>query len=97
MAKITPISQVMFDLTLPKEDESTPELEKVYWDTATPREGGLAVRTQDVMTLAITIATGIKMRGSGDARFGVAYDETEGVSPSVVALLQKQLLTLAKC
>jgi hypothetical protein len=57
----TPFPQVTFDLTLPKE-ESGSAFQKVYWDISIPQEGGFAVRTQDVMTMVITLATGIKMR-----------------------------------
>jgi hypothetical protein len=91
--KAPPISQLTFDLALPKQ-EGDETFEKVYWETAMPRAGGLAVRTQDVMTLAITIATGTRMRADGVLRFGVAYDETEGVSPEARKLLEKQLLAL---
>jgi hypothetical protein len=91
--KAPPISQLTFDLTLPKH-EGDEIFEKVYWDTGMPREGGLAVRTQDVMTLAITIATGTRMRADGVLKFGVAYDETEGVSIKAMKLLEKQLLAL---
>jgi hypothetical protein len=87
--KAPPISQLTFDLALPKHKG-----EKVYWDTALPREGGLAVRTQDVMTLAITIATGTRMRADGVLKFGVTYDETEGVSLRAMKLLEKQLSAL---
>jgi hypothetical protein len=59
-----------------------------------PREGSLAVRTQGVMTLAVTIATGTQMRADGVLKFGVTYDETEGLSLKAMKLLEKQLLAL---
>jgi hypothetical protein len=45
-------------------------------------------------TLAVTIATGTQMRADGVLKFGVTYDETEGVSLKGMKLLEKQLLTL---
>jgi hypothetical protein len=95
-AKGEPMPQVTFNLTLPKEDGSTKEFQKVYWDTAMPQEGGLAVRTQDVMTLAITLATGMRMRTKGDLRFGVIYDKAEGLRVESMTSLEKQLLALAR-
>jgi hypothetical protein len=94
--KVAPISQITFDLTLPKRDENTSAFQKVYWDTAMPQEGGLAVRTRDIMTLAATIATGMRMRANGDLRFGVTYDKTEGILLKAITGLEKQLLALAE-
>src|SRR5262249_35821334 len=51
-----PISDVVFDVTLPKGDESNGSgFQKVHWETSMPHEGGVAVYTQDVMTLVITL------------------------------------------
>jgi hypothetical protein len=98
VTKVPPISHITFDLTLPRpvEDEKSTsgEFQKVYWDTAVPKEGGLAVGTQDVMTLAITLATGTRMRADGILKFRITYDETEGASLRGVKLLEKQLLAL---
>jgi hypothetical protein len=46
------------------------------------------------MTLAVTLATGTRMRADGNLRFGVTYSETEGVSLKAMRLLEKQLLAL---
>jgi hypothetical protein len=46
------------------------------------------------MTMAVTIATGTRMRADGVLRFGVTYDEAEGVSLRAMKLLEKQLLAL---
>jgi len=98
VTKVQPISHITFDLTLPKADggeKSTNDgFQEVYWDTAMPQEGGIAVHTQDVMTLAITLATGTRMRAQGPLRFGVTYNETEGVTLRAMTLLKKQLLAL---
>lgn len=97
MTKVPPISQLTFDLSLPKEDEKNKgSFQKIYWDTAMPEEVSLGVHARDVMTLAITIATVMRMRADGDVRFEVTYDETEGVSLKGMTLLKKQLLALAE-
>ncbi|KAH8786242.1 hypothetical protein BGZ57DRAFT_818281 [Hyaloscypha finlandica] len=70
--------------------------QKLYWDTAVPREGGLAVRTRDVITLIVTIATGIRMRVDGEVRFGLVFDGREGVTGHAMKLLKKQLGVLEK-
>ena len=70
--------------------------QKLYWDTAVPREGGLAVHTRDVITLIVTIATGIRMRVDGEVRFGLVFDGREGVIGHAMKLLKKQLGALEK-
>jgi hypothetical protein len=70
--------------------------QKLYWVTAVPREGGLAVPTRDVMKLIVTIATGIRMRVGGDVRFGLVFDGREGVTGRAMKLLKKQLGALEK-
>jgi hypothetical protein len=70
--------------------------QNLYWDTAGPREGGLAVRTRDVMTLIVTIATGIRMRVDGEVRFGLVFDGREGVMGRAMKTLKKQLGALEK-
>lgn len=96
-SNLTPISDVMFDVTLPKGGESNGSgFQKVYWETTSiPPEGGIAVYTQDVMTLVITLATAVRMRSSGEVRLGLTYDLAEGVAPSSMAALKKQLHRLA--
>ena len=97
LTKVPPISQLTFDLALPKEDEkSKGSFQNVYWDTAMPQEVSLGVHARDVMTLVITIATEIRMRADGDVRFEVAYDDTEGVSLKAMTLLKKQLFALSE-
>ncbi|PMD64645.1 uncharacterized protein K444DRAFT_491862, partial [Hyaloscypha bicolor E] len=102
--KAPPMRDLVFDLPLPLPSStptSSPEttstsgvqggLQKLYWVTAVPREGGLAVPTRDVMTLIVTIATGIRMRVGGDVRFGLVFDGREGVTGRAMKLLKKQL------
>lgn len=97
LMKVAPISKLTFDLTLPQPgEESTSVFETVYWDVALPEEGGLAVRTQDVMNIAITIATEMRMRIDGNLQLGLTYGEAEGASARGMALLKKQLLALAE-
>lgn len=38
--KAVPVSEMMFDLTLPRGDESTSGFQRVYWETSMPDEGG---------------------------------------------------------
>lgn len=59
-----------------------------------PQEWGVAIRTQDVLTLSVTIATAMRMWAGRDLRFEVTFDETEGVSLWAMTLLRKQLLAL---
>jgi hypothetical protein len=98
VVKAPPISEITFDLALPKPEEDGKitgnAFKKVYWDTAMPQGGGLAVHTRDVMTLAVTIATGTRMRADGELRFRVTYDESDGVSLRAMKQLEKQLLAL---
>lgn len=97
LTKVPPISQLTFDLALPKKDETSKgSFQRVYWGTAMPQEESLGVHARDVRILAITIATVMRMRADGDVRFEVTYDETEGVLPGEMAYLKKQLLALAE-
>ena len=93
--KLAPISNVTFDLGLPNGTESTETVQKVYWDTSIPDQGGLAVFTQDVMTLVNTLATEMRMRAGGDLQFQIIYLESEGVGERPMKLLRKQLAALA--
>ena len=66
------ISDVVFDVTLPKVDESYGSgFQNLFWDTSVPHEGGIAINTQAVMTLVITLATAMRMTSSGEVRFGL--------------------------
>ena len=90
-----PIAHLIFDLSLPR-PEGEEDFEKVYWDTRVPEEGGSAVKTRDVMTLVITIATEMRMRVEGNVKFEVSYEDSEGVSGKAIKLLGKQLAELEK-
>jgi hypothetical protein len=101
LPNIAPITHLIFDLTLPHPlpPSSFPgglEFQKIYWDTGLPSEGGLAVLVRDVTTMVITIATGMRMRADGVLKFEVVYDQSEGVTPKAMNLLQKQLRELEK-
>jgi len=95
VAEAPPISHLIFDLSLPRPD-CEEDFEKVYWDTGVPEEGGIAVKTRDVMTLVITIATETRMRVEGKVKFEVKYEASEGVSGRAMKLLGKQLGELEK-
>jgi hypothetical protein len=90
-----PISDVTFDLSMPKGDKGTKLAEKVYWDISMP-QGGIGVISREVMSMVITLATGIRMRVGGDLRFGIIYDERDGMPSPKIARLESQLLALAK-
>ncbi|PMD16255.1 hypothetical protein NA56DRAFT_649624 [Hyaloscypha hepaticicola] len=101
LTNIAPITHLIFDLTLPRplSPSSFPgglEFQKIYWDTGLPSEGGLAVLVRDVTTMVITITTGMRMRAGGVLKFEVVYDQSEGVTPKAMNLLQKQLRELEK-
>ena len=51
---------------------------------------------RDVTTMVITIATGMRMRADGVLNFEVVNDQSEGVTPKAMNLLQKQLRELEK-
>jgi hypothetical protein len=72
------------------------EFQKIYWDTGIPSEGGTAVLSRDVLTIVVTIATGMRMRADGVLKFEVVYDQSEGVTPNAMKLLQKHLRELEK-
>lgn len=101
VTKATPPREVIFDLTLPKEeastegDASTNRSEGVYWSHALPPQGGLAIRILDVITLAVTLATNIKMRTAADLKFSVITKEPESIQPESMEKLEMQLLALA--
>ncbi|RFU31595.1 hypothetical protein B7463_g4714, partial [Scytalidium lignicola] len=94
--KVPPISDLTFNLTLPKGDKNTSLSQRLYWEIATPQEGGLIIETKQVMYIATTIATEMRMRSQGDVRFEVIYDKADGTSLRAMSLLKKQLLALAE-
>ncbi|PKX99682.1 uncharacterized protein P174DRAFT_438116 [Aspergillus novofumigatus IBT 16806] len=100
ITSIPPFSHLIFDLTLPKETEELNDtFHQVHWDTFIPEEKSLGVPLRDVLTLVRTIATGTKIRASGDVRFEVVYEEVEGakgIAPRAIASLKKQLLALSQ-
>jgi len=99
MANVSPSYEVTFDVTLPtKESITTPSnTQELYWEDTVPSEGGAAIITQEVMNLAISLATAIRMRTKGDLCFKVTSEDHERTQPIVRwNLLQKQLLALAK-
>lgn len=110
LVQVPPVSRLTFNLSLPKPDnggkgegegEDGNGFQKIYWDTATPARGQhLAVLARDVMQMVNTIATTMRMRGQGDVRFEVVYDEDEdedeGVSVKAMELLKKQLLAITE-
>ncbi|KAF2425359.1 hypothetical protein EJ08DRAFT_594525 [Tothia fuscella] len=96
ITKATPPSEVILDLTLPKGETGPGGSERVYWSSALPRQGGQAVNFKDVMSLAVTLATNIRMRTTRDLTFSVITDKLDGIRPESVQLLDKQLLAVAK-
>jgi hypothetical protein len=95
MANAAPRAKVVFDIRLPVISEETGQ--KIYWETSLPRDGGLAVRVQKVMTMAITIATGVRMRVQGACRFEVSYcDEGQDWRGDEMKKFQRQLIQLAE-
>lgn len=99
IANVSPSYEVTFDVTLPTEESiTTPSnTQELYWEDTSPSEGGAAIITQDVMNLAISLATAIRMRTKGELCFRVTSDDHELTQPiSRWNLLQKQLLALAE-
>lgn len=84
--------------TSSKEDESASSSYQLYWESTTPADGALSVVTQDVMTLAITLATMMRMCMKGEICFKLALSEKVGARPqrSAMKLLEKQLSAIAK-
>ncbi|KAH8586331.1 hypothetical protein B0O99DRAFT_602574 [Bisporella sp. PMI_857] len=83
---------------LPTVQQVPGELKRICWDTDAVRlgEGGFVIKTKDVLSLVITIATGVRMRAEGGVRFRVVWEERESVSVPAVRLLEKQLRGLEK-
>lgn len=83
--------------SLSKAEMGSPTNE-VYWDTDMPLKGGLAVVSQDVMTLTIALATQMRMRSEAEIRFVLIVPDNARVRPPsrVVELLRKQLAALEK-
>jgi len=101
LTNIAPITHLIFDLTLPRplppsSSSGGLKFQKIYWDTGIPSEGGTAVLSRDVMTMVLTIATGMRMRADGVLKFEVVYDQSEAVTPNAMRLLQKHLRELEK-
>jgi hypothetical protein len=96
VAGVAPISRLTFELTLPQNVENTDSFTKVYWDTALPRQGGLVVLAQRIMTLVITLATATRIRAKGDVQFEVLYDRAEGISLKAMSGLEEQLQAIAQ-
>ncbi|KAI9931997.1 hypothetical protein ASPWEDRAFT_171875 [Aspergillus wentii DTO 134E9] len=72
---IPPISNLVFNLALPKEAEKrNGSFQKVYWVTAMPQEPSVGVHLRDAMALVITIATEMKIRVDGDVFFEAIYE-----------------------
>ncbi|KAH8802620.1 hypothetical protein F5884DRAFT_802451 [Xylogone sp. PMI_703] len=94
--KVPPITDLEFDFTLPQIGEGTGTSQKLYWEVTLPRTGGLAVTLKEVIHIATTIATEMRMRTSGELRFGVTYDLSDRPSLRGMALLEKALLSLAE-
>jgi hypothetical protein len=95
MANTVPRAEVVFDIRLPViSEESDP---KIYWDTNLPRDGGLAVPMQKVLTMALTIAIAVRMRVKGVCRFGVCYHgKDQGWNDDEMRRFQKYLTKLGE-
>ncbi|GKT49591.1 uncharacterized protein ColSpa_09772 [Colletotrichum spaethianum] len=103
VGKVLPVSFITFDLSLPRPESGNAEegldaFERIYWDVHPPSEGsiGPCVRTQDVLRLAITIATTSRMRTQSDLGFNVVYEKKDRVSLNAMSLLKKQLRAIAE-
>lgn len=98
--KLLPLSRIAFDLRLPRPPDGSEAAfsPKLYWDTATPSSPGrhhLALRTPDVMRMAVGLATVTRMRVPGEVRFELVYDESDGVADRAMKSLEKQLRAIA--
>jgi hypothetical protein len=100
ITSVPPFSHLIFDLTLPKETEECKDtFHQVHWDTFIPEGKSLGVPLRGVLNLVRTIATGTKIRASGDVRFEVVYEEVEGakgIAPRAITILKKELLALSQ-
>lgn len=95
ISKAPPRAEVVFDIRLPV--VSDPDAQKVYWIVALPRGGGLGIEVQHVMTMALTIATGLRMRVKGECRFGVVYeDEGKRFGEGSMLRFERELINLAE-
>jgi hypothetical protein len=79
-----------------KGDGAARSSHELYWESTIPSDGGLAVVTPGVMTLAVTLATQMRMRVKDEVRFKLALPEGVQPTPSAMKLLEMQLSALAK-
>lgn len=93
MKTTTSITKVTFDLSLPRPDGSSDEFQEVFWDTKLSKLSCLALTTQHVMTMVVTLATAMKMRTTGDLSFDLTYCESKTTRGMLV--LERQLQNLS--
>ncbi|EJD50546.1 hypothetical protein AURDEDRAFT_112174 [Auricularia subglabra TFB-10046 SS5] len=107
---VPPVTHLIFDLSFPvlqaSGDDGSIQMNppgdmplRLSWDTAIAPLAvhwqHLAIRAADVMRLAVTIATTVRMRAPGDIHFEVVYNEEDGASQKAMDLLRKQLRAIA--
>ncbi|KAF2423574.1 hypothetical protein EJ08DRAFT_737389 [Tothia fuscella] len=95
MANSAPRAEAVLDMRLPVISEgSSPQ---ICWDTVIPRNGGLVVRMQEVIRIAITIATDVRMRVHEPCRSGVSFHgKVQYWRGDSMKTFQGQLMKLAK-
>ncbi|AEO53771.1 hypothetical protein MYCTH_2106573 [Thermothelomyces thermophilus ATCC 42464] len=101
LAKAPPVSQITFDLRLPRAvgsdgDGSEEAHSGIYWETTVSRRGEqFALPVRNVTRLVTTIAIVARIRargGGGDVRFELSYDVTDGLPSKLVETLRACLV-----
>lgn len=102
----SPTPNLVFDLSLPQPDKissspnadesSAKKARKICWDTSGSYDNGIVIHTKDTFTMVNSIALGVRMRVDGDLKFGVVYNEKEGLLKHAVELLKKHLVATEK-
>lgn len=91
----SPVAHVIFDITLPQAASDADKFHRVYWAVAMPADGYLSLDTQRALTLAVTLATALRMRMDGELRFDVVHGD-DGLSERTVQLFRKQIGAIAR-
>ena len=71
------INRLVFDMTLPTDLVKDGSTQALFWHTALPSTGGIAVKVQEILNLVVNLATVLRMRNKGGVSFKTIYDEAE--------------------
>ncbi|KAI9151380.1 hypothetical protein HJFPF1_08582 [Paramyrothecium foliicola] len=95
LAQMPPFQHIVFDLTLPKQDQDANA--KVYWESGIPDgKEAVGLRRSEVASLIMTIATATKMRLRGNVSFEMVLGEEHQVFNGLLEHLPTRLDALSQ-